>query len=226
MAFEVLDGEHSRSEDLNSYTGGEAVIEEIAAENLMGIGSALTAAGQWGGPETILLVEDEAFIRKGIAEVLESAGYRLVIARSAADAFEAYRGCSWPLDLLLADIVMPGMSGLELATELQSFHPQARVLLMSGYVEQLAWCELSACGKEYLAKPFSIRMLLKKVREVLDKPIVSEGQAKSRLLCGSAWLAESHRESGIVEQPDQGSPSLHKPEACHRPHYWARPGPR
>lgn len=225
MAFELLDGGQSRSENLNSHTGAQAGIEESAAENLPGIGSALAAAGKRGGAETILLVEDEGFIRNVVAEVLGSAGYRLVIARSAADALEAYQGCSWPLDLLLADIVMPGMSGLELATELESFYPHARVLLMSGYVEQLAWCELSPCGREYLAKPFSIRMLLRKVREVLDQPVVSEGRAKSRLLCGSAWLAESHRESGTGEQPDQGSPSPHKPEACRRPHSWARPSP-
>jgi len=186
MVIELLDGEQSRSEDLNSCAGPEAVIQETEPEALPGIGSALVAAGQWGGPETILLVEDEAFIRKVTAEVLESAGYRLVIARSAAEALEAYRGCSWPLDLLLADIVMPGISGLELATELEGFYPHARVLLMSGYVEQLARCELSSRGKDYLAKPFSIRMLLRKVREVLDKPVVSEGRARSPLLSGRA----------------------------------------
>jgi CheY-like chemotaxis protein len=210
---------------LNSCTGAEAVIEETSAESLPGIGSAFVAAAPWGGPETILLVEDEAFIRKVTAEVLESAGYRLVIARSAADALEAYRGCSWPIDLLLADIVMPGMSGRELAAELESFCPQVRVLLMSGYVEQLAWCELFPCNKEFLAKPFSIRMLLRKVREVLDKPVDLGARAKSPLPSGSAWPEESHRESGIVARSGQGFPSLHKPEACRRPRNWPRPGP-
>jgi CheY-like chemotaxis protein len=216
---------HPGVEDLSSCTGVQAVIQETEAETLPGIGSAFAAAGQWGGPETILLVEDEAFIRKVTAEVLESAGYKLVIARSAADALEAYRECPWPLDLLLADIVMPGMSGLELAADLESLCPRHRVLLMSGYVEQLACCELSACGKDYLAKPFSTRMLLRKVREVLDKPVDLGGRTKSPSLSGSAWLAESHGESGRVAQPDRGSPSPHKPEACRRPHNWARPGP-
>jgi len=134
-------------------------------------GAAFAASGRWGRPETILLVEDEAFVRKVTAEVLESAGYRVVIATSAAEALEAYRSCSWPIDLVLADIVMPGISGRELATELKSLCPRARVLLMSGYAEQLARCE-SSPYKNCLAKPFSMRSLLSKVREVLDLPLV------------------------------------------------------
>lgn len=168
---------------MNSCTGVEGAIRKSETESLSGIGSVVAAetmlgetmpgaafaeAGQWGGPETILLVEDEAFVRKVTAEVLESAGYKLVIARSAAEALEAYRRCSEPVDLLLADVVMPGMSGRELATEFEGLYPRARVLLMSGHAEQLAWCELSRYGKTYLAKPFSIRMLLRRVREVLD----------------------------------------------------------
>jgi CheY-like chemotaxis protein len=171
---------------LNSGTEVESVIRASAREILPGISSPATAetsigeialssafaeAGRRGKPETILLVEDEAFVRKVTAEVLESAGYRLVIAQSAAEALEAYHGRSAPVDLLLADVVMPGMSGCELATELERFHPRARVLLMSGYTEQLAWCESSPYRKLYLAKPFSTRVLLKRVREVFDKPV-------------------------------------------------------
>jgi len=147
--------------------------QRVAAETMVGetiVAAAFAEARQWGGPETILLVEDEAFVRKVTAEVLQSAGYRLVIATSAAEALEAYRGCG-PFDLLLADVVLPGMSGRELASELESSRPGAKVLLMSGYAEQLAPCELSARGHEYLAKPFSTRMLLSTVRGVLDKPV-------------------------------------------------------
>jgi two-component system cell cycle sensor histidine kinase/response regulator CckA len=121
-----------------------------------------------GGPETILLVEDEGFVRKVAAEVLESAGYKLVIARSGTEALDAYRQLSSPVDLLLADIVMPGMSGRELAAEFEGLCPRTRVLLMSGYAGQLARCQVSPHGETYLAKPFSVRMLLKRVREILD----------------------------------------------------------
>jgi CheY-like chemotaxis protein len=188
--------------------------------------TAFVEAAQWGGPETILLVEDEAFVRTATAEVLESAGYRLVIARSAGEALAAYRRCSWTVDLLLCDIVMPGMSGRELATALENLYPRTRVLLMSGYAEQLAWCGSSACGKQFLSKPFSIPMLLRRVREVLDKPVDSGERAKSRVPCGSAWLAESHGKSGIKAQPGRGSPSPRKHAACRRPHNSPRPGPR
>ena len=102
-----------------------------------------------------MLVEDEAFVRKVTAEVLESAGYRLVIAAERRGGVRGLPRSSAPVDLLLADVVMPGMSGRELAAELERFHPRTRVLLMSGYAEQLAWCESSPYRKLYLAKPFS-----------------------------------------------------------------------
>jgi two-component system, cell cycle sensor histidine kinase and response regulator CckA len=132
------------------------------------IGAALCNVAPWGGPESILLVEDEAFVRKVTAEILESAGYTLVVSRNAAEALKACGECSKPVDLLLADIVMPGMSGQELASDFQSLYPRARVLLMSGCAEQLTWCEFSPYGKTYLAKPFAMRTLLQRVREVLD----------------------------------------------------------
>ncbi len=125
-------------------------------------------AGQAGGAETILLVEDEAFVRMATGEVLESAGYRMLIARTAADALNAQEKCSQGVDLLLADIVLPGRSGYELANEFRGLCPRARILLMSGYAEQLVGCELSACGGAHLAKPFSALTLLRRVRQALD----------------------------------------------------------
>ena len=178
---------------MNSYTGTRCAIDERTTEGLPGIlslavgetllgettvgettiietmpGAAFVEPAPWGGPETILLVEDEGFVRKVTADVLESAGYKLVIAGSAAEALEAHRRLSTPIHLLLADVVMPGMSGCELAAEFQSLRPRIRVLLMSGYTVQLAWCHLSPYAKTYLAKPFSVHVLLRKVREVLD----------------------------------------------------------
>jgi CheY-like chemotaxis protein len=154
-----------------TMTGEAMAGEAMTGETLVGEttpGVACVEAGCWGGPETILLVEDEGFVRRVTAEVLESAGYKLVIARSGAEALDAYRQLSKPVDLLLADVVMPGMSGCDLAAEFESLCPGARVLLMSGYAGQLAWCQVSPYGKTYLAKPFSVQMLLKRVREVLD----------------------------------------------------------
>lgn len=163
---------------LNSRARAKDTSRERNAANLPGIASlvsveAMTAAAaadtwQQGGKETILLAEDEMFVRKATSEVLESAGYRVVIAGSASQALEAHRRCSEPVDLLLTDLVMPGISGHELANELVALYPHLRVLLMSGYAEQLALCQLSPYGKKCLAKPFSTPMLLSRVREVLD----------------------------------------------------------
>jgi CheY-like chemotaxis protein len=166
MAARLLNGQHgSGAFNLNSHTGA-AVGEALIAETMPA--AVFVEAAPWGGPETILLVEDESFVRNVTAEVLESAGYRLVIARSGAEALDAYREFSEPVDLLLADVVMPGMNGRDLAAEFESLCPRARVLLISGDTTQLAACQVSPYGKMYLAKPFSVRILLKKVREVLD----------------------------------------------------------
>jgi two-component system, cell cycle sensor histidine kinase and response regulator CckA len=130
--------------------------------------TAFLEAESWGRPETILLVEDELFVRRVTAEVLEAAGYRLVIARSGAEALNACRKSSQPFDLLLADVVMPGMSGRELADEYEGLCPHARVLLMSGYAGQLEKRRMPLHRNAYLAKPFSVSELLRKVREALD----------------------------------------------------------
>ena len=174
----MLRRQSSGATDLNSYSRDRCAIGERVQESLPHIVSApleetmpaavFDEAEPRGGPETILLVEDEGFVRKVTAEVLESAGYKLVIAPSSADALDACRKSSQPADLLLADIVMPGMSGRELANEFEALCPHARVLLMSGYAGQLAWCQMSPYARAYLAKPFSVPELLRKVREALD----------------------------------------------------------
>jgi len=130
---------------------------------------------RWRPLETILLVEDEGFVRKAAAEVLESAGYRLMIAGSSSEALEVCRESSETVDLLLADVVMPGMSGHELAAKFERLYPRPRVLLMSGYAERLPRRESSPYASGYLAKPFSTQTLLHKVREMLDANVFDLG---------------------------------------------------
>ena len=178
---------------MNSCSGVEGAIQESETECLSGIGHAVTAetmpgetipgasfveAEPRGGHETILLAEDEGFVCKVTAEVLQLAGYKLVIARNGTEAVAAFRQLSEPIDLLLADVVMPGMDGRDLAAKFETLCPHARVLLMSGYAGQLAWYHMSPHGRTCLAKPFSARTLLKKVREVLDtNPFEAGAQA-------------------------------------------------
>lgn len=128
--------------------------------------------GEYGAKETILLVEDEPFVRTATAEVLASAGYEVVLAGDASEALNRERHCLESVDLLLADVVMPGLSGHDLAVRFSLLNPQGKILLMSGYSEQLAFGDLAPQCREYLAKPFSIPTLLRRVREVLDKNIL------------------------------------------------------
>ena len=159
----------AQSEDDASHEKKAADISGLTpATAFEGFMAASADAQQWVGKETILLAEDEAFVRKATGEALESAGYRVIVAGSAAQALEAHRNCGEQVDLLLSDLVMPGISGHELANEFLVLCPNVRVLLMSGYVEKLALCQLFFYGRKYLAKPFSIPVLLRRVREVLD----------------------------------------------------------
>ena len=160
---------HARFE--NSIAKGETNLLEIAPsvsfEATISIGTTETC--QWVGSETILLVEDDCLVRRAIQEALESAGYQVIAAENAAHALEAYHEYSVPVDLLLSDVVMPGISGHELAQSLFALCPDIRIILTSGYIHQLSPRELSTFKKEYLAKPFSISTLLKRIREALDR---------------------------------------------------------
>jgi two-component system, cell cycle sensor histidine kinase and response regulator CckA len=115
----------------------------------------------------ILLVEDQAFVRNALAEALRGAGYQIVAAATAAEALMAC--CGKNVELLLTDLVLPGMNGCELAEKFQTIFPHAAILLMSGYTERFLGIEQSECALEYLAKPFSIPILLERIREVLNK---------------------------------------------------------
>jgi two-component system cell cycle sensor histidine kinase/response regulator CckA len=146
---------------------GSAFVREIVGEPMSS--AALAVAVPWSGPKTILLVEDELFVRQATAAVLESAGYRLLVAGSAAEGLDLWRKCRHPVDLLLTDVVMTGMSGRQLAAEFEGLCPHARILLMSGHAEQLARSERTGADRKCLVKPFSARTLLGRVSELLAR---------------------------------------------------------
>jgi CheY-like chemotaxis protein len=129
--------------------------------------SALPVADAVGGAETILLVEDQEEVRKFIATILGEYGYQVV---QAQDAAQALRLCAaQPVDLLVTDVVMPKMSGVELARRARLALPGLRALFISGYSEethQREWASLE--DEKFLQKPFSPEALAKKVREVLE----------------------------------------------------------
>ena len=119
--------------------------------------------------ETVLLAEDELGVRKLIREVLEQAGHTVLEAASGPAALQAAEGYAGAIQLLLTDVVMPEMSGPELAKQLTTARPELKVLYMSGYTEEaiLQHGMLSA-GITLLQKPFNKDDLLRRVRDLID----------------------------------------------------------
>jgi two-component system cell cycle sensor histidine kinase/response regulator CckA len=120
------------------------------------------------GTETILLVEDEQAVRTLSRRVLEARGYRVLEAGNGAKALEVARGSTGPIHLILTDLVMPDMTGTELASRLLSLRPGVRVLYMSGYTDDsVVRNGLLEQGRLFLQKPFTPETLARKVREAL-----------------------------------------------------------
>ena len=121
--------------------------------------------------ETILLVDDEETVLRFGARTLEKAGFRVVSAGGGADAL-AIAHQRENIDLLLTDVMMPGMNGRELAELLLARRPSLRVLFMSGYAEDVLATNVGLLpGAAFLGKPFKPKALVAKVREVLDSAL-------------------------------------------------------
>jgi PAS domain S-box-containing protein len=122
------------------------------------------------GNETILIVEDEEEVRKLTAKILEMQGYRILETSNGDDALLACERRKGPIHLMLADIVMPGMSGSELAKLLEPLYPEIKILYMSGYTDNaIVRHGVLEKGVNYIQKPFTMEALARKVRVVLDK---------------------------------------------------------
>jgi CheY-like chemotaxis protein len=123
-----------------------------------------------GGSETILLVEDEEIVRRLVITVLEEKGYSLLEAERGDEALALVQAHPGQIDLLITDVVMPGMSGRVLAEQLAALRPGQKVLYTSGYTDDAVVRHgLLTAEVEFLSKPFSPTALAAKVRQVLDK---------------------------------------------------------
>ena len=126
-------------------------------------------AGLASGSETVLLVEDEVVVRDLLREVLETSGYEVLEAEDGVSALELAEAHPSRIDLLLTDVVMPKMSGRELAERFHVKRPDAKVLYTSGYTDGAIGDQgVLEPGTEFLQKPFSFADLTQKVRSVLD----------------------------------------------------------
>jgi DNA-binding NtrC family response regulator len=121
------------------------------------------------GSETILLVEDEEAVRTVTQRILERNGYRVLVAQSPGDALLLQEQETGQVHLLLTDVVMPRMSGVELAARLLERWPSMKILYMSGYTDSsMTAHDVPATSASFMQKPFTSEMMARKVRTVLD----------------------------------------------------------
>ena len=121
------------------------------------------------GSETVLLVEDEEVVRGLAAHILEDAGYNVIKARGGDEAIQLCKKQNGRIDLLLTDVVMPEISGKEVAQRVTALLPHLKVLFMSGYTDEaIVHHGVLDSSVEFIQKPFTPLGLSKKVREVLD----------------------------------------------------------
>ena len=164
-----------------SVSGGDIMREQISdrleAVSASGCG---VDAEIFDGAGTILFVEDEPFVREVTCEVLRSAGYRVLTAKNAVEAGRIYDQHTAEVELLLSDVVLAGETGRALAARLRRANPELRVLLVTGYGDQMNLGGTTV--EECLAKPFSSEVLLKRVRRVLEQG-AAEGSRESSQAC-------------------------------------------
>ena len=120
------------------------------------------------GTETLLLVEDEPYVRGVVQRALQRSGYRVLLAREGEEAYRIASDFEGAIDLLITDVVMPGMSGADLAAKARALRPELRVLFMSGYTDEvISQHGVLDPGVNFIQKPFSPHALVSRIREVL-----------------------------------------------------------
>jgi len=120
------------------------------------------------GGETILLAEDSDLVRQLTREMLEVRGYKVLEACNGQDALAICNSFDGPIHMTLTDVVMPGMTGRELAEQAVKIRPDMKVLLMSGYTDEISKAGFLHPGLQFIEKPFTSNSLALKIREVLD----------------------------------------------------------
>jgi len=128
--------------------------------------------------ETILLVDDEEELRNMVHRRLSIAGYCVFSAANGKEALGLLASCPDPVHLLLTDIEMPGMNGVDLAECAKRLCPRLKVLFISGFADDFLACYGLLPTDHLLRKPFSPDQIAGKVREILDKEMANQGSSK------------------------------------------------
>ncbi|HSA92655.1 MAG TPA: response regulator [Terriglobales bacterium] len=120
--------------------------------------------------KAILVAEDDPAVRELLREILSNQGYLVLLAAHSAEALEIARQHRGPIHLLISDVIMPGISGPELAYQLRGLRPEMNVLYVSGYADDaLSRRGALVEGTTFLQKPVSPEVLLEKVRQILGR---------------------------------------------------------
>ena len=121
--------------------------------------------------QSVLLVEDEDIVRFIGAEILKKLGYKLLEAANGREALEIFKSHAGRIDLMLTDLMMPGMTGRELAEKVRVMSPDTRILFTSACTDDVIdGQEIADQGLNFIAKPFSLESLAAKIRSVLSRP--------------------------------------------------------
>jgi CheY-like chemotaxis protein len=140
-----------------------------AAPDVIPAEVAVPAAG--GGSETVLLVEDESMVRDVLRRGLREHGFRVLAARDGNDAMRQAAAYEGAIDLLVTDLVLPHVSGRDVAAQLCARRPALRVLYISGYSDEiLADPRPGDSGTAFLRKPFTVTELVTRIRQLMDVP--------------------------------------------------------
>ena len=125
------------------------------------------------GTETVLLTEDDEELRRAYKETIEKFGYKVFEAADASSAIEVFKKAKSKIDILVTDVIMPGINGFQLADELQNLKPDLKTLFISGYAEKSHYQELQRKkGFVLLQKPILMKDLIETLRHVLDQSII------------------------------------------------------
>jgi two-component system, cell cycle sensor histidine kinase and response regulator CckA len=157
QGFIVLDTAPGKGAAFKMYFPMSTITSEVAP-------AAQTAVAGPGGSETILVVEDEVALREITCEYLQSRGYQVLCANSGLDALEICRTHNAPIDILMTDIIMPGIHGPELVTAALDMRPQMRVIYVSGYTDRGMELATPHSNAVFLRKPYSLADLDAQIR--------------------------------------------------------------
>jgi signal transduction histidine kinase/CheY-like chemotaxis protein len=160
--------------------------------------------------ETILLVEDEEIVRKLVSNILQMRGYTVLEASNGDEALRVCERYTGAIHLMLTDVVMPRMSGRELAERLAQLRPEVKVLFMSGYTDDaILRLGISREGLNFIQKPFTPDALARRVRELLNASSGDTGSKSVAELSRPVSLDARHRPAGAARSENESLETIH-----------------